>query len=119
MKAVKRLSPDELREFKRQFEKWQKQNGKQVEEEKALLACIEENSRLPAAGQRRFNRLRRKHQTETLTESEEEELQAFWQRVEQMNVARLEALVKLAKLRGTHVRALMRELGLVKILDVF
>ena len=119
MAAVKQLSPAELREFTWQFAEWQKQNGKQVDEEAALLACIEENSRLPAAEQRRFNRLRRKRQAETLTKPEEAELQALWQRVEQMNVVRLEALTKLAQRRGTDVRTLMRQLGLAKRPDVF
>jgi len=118
--VVKRLSPAELRKFKRQFAQWQKQNRQQMDEEAVLLACIEENSRLSAAQQRRFNRLRRKRQTGTLTKKVEEvELQALWRHVEQMNVARLEALTNLAQRRGTSVRALMQELGLAARLDVF
>jgi hypothetical protein len=117
--AVKQLSPGELREFTEQFAAWQKQHAQQDEEEAALLACIAENSRLPAAEQRRFNRLRRKHQAETLAKPEATELQALWQRVERMNVARLEALRKLAKRRGTNVRTCMRELGLSESPDVF
>lgn len=117
--ALKQLSPAELRKFKRQFTKWQKQNGSAKNEETALLARIEENSRLPAAEQRRFNRLRRKRQAETLTKAEETELQALWRRVEQMNVVRLEALARLAQQRGTNVRALMRELGLAERRDAF
>lgn len=117
--VVKRLSPSELRKFKRQFARWQKQDQQQVDEEAVLLACIEENSRLPAMQQRRFNRLRRKRQTGTLTKAEEVELQTLWRHVEQMNVARLEALTNLAQRRGTNVRALMQELGLVERLDVF
>ena len=92
---------------------------RQATEEAALLTCIEDNSGLPAPEQRRFKRLRSKHQAETLTKAEAAELQAFWQRVEQMNVARLEALTALAQLRGTDVKRLMRELGLVKSPDVF
>jgi hypothetical protein len=110
--AIKQLSPDELREFKRQFNEWQEQNGKQAGSEAELLACIKENSRLPAAEQRRFNRLRRKRQAETLTEAEAAELEALWQRVERMSVVRLEALIELAERRGTDVKTLMRELGL-------
>ncbi len=117
--VVKRLSPTELRKFKRQFAQWQKQDQQQMEEEAVLFACIEENSRLPARQQRRFNRLRRKRQAETLTKVEETELQALWRRVEQMNVARLEALTKLAQRRGANVKTLMRQLGLAERLDVF
>jgi hypothetical protein len=58
MAAVKQLSPAELREFKRRFTQWQEQDSKQADEEAVLLACIEDNSRLPAAKQRRFNCLR-------------------------------------------------------------
>jgi hypothetical protein len=47
-----------------------------------------------------------------LTPSEETELQDLWRQVEQMNVARLESLTRLARLRSTDVRTLMRELGL-------
>ena len=119
MAAVKQLSPAELCEFMQQLTAWQQQNGQQAEEEAALLAHIKENSRLPAAEQRRFNHLRRKRQATTLTAPEATELQAFWQRVEQMNVARLEALIQLAGHRGTDVKMLMRELGLAERPDVF
>ncbi len=135
------LSPAELRAFTQKLAEWQEQNRKQVERseiplngdeqsehpehqsgaevELVLLASISENSRLPAAEQRCFNRLRRKRQAETLTKSEEAELQALWQRVEQMNVVRLEALTKLAQRHGTDVLTLMRELGLKENRDVF
>jgi hypothetical protein len=117
--AVKQLSPDELREFAEEFAAWQKQHDQPDEAEAALLAVVEENSRLPPAEQRRFNRLRRKHQAETLTKPEAAELQALWRRVERMNVARLEALTTLAKRRGTDVRTCMRGLGLSESPDVF
>jgi hypothetical protein len=117
--AVKQLSPAELREFMRQFAEWREQNGKQTSEETTLLRRIQENSSLPAAEQRRFNRLRRKRQAETLSKTEEEELQALWRRVEQMNVARLEAVIQLARRRGGEVKTLMRELGLAERPDVF
>jgi hypothetical protein len=118
MAAIKQLSPAELHEFMQQLAAWQ-QDGRQVEEEAALLARIQENSRLPATAQRRFNRLRRKRQAGALTASEAAELQALWQRVEQMNVTRLQALTTLAQRRGTEVRTCMRELGLAESPDVF
>ncbi len=119
MAAVKQLSPSELHEFMQQVATWQQQNGQQAEEEATSLARIAEHSRLPTAEQRRFNRLRRKRQTTALTNSEAAELQALWQLVEQMNVARLEALTTLAQRRGTDVQTLMRELGLAERPDVF
>ena len=119
MRAVKRLSPDELHEFTQQFTAWRQQNGQQSDDEDELIACIEKNSHLPNAEQRRFDRLRHKHQAETLTRAEVEDLQTLWQQVERMNVARLEALIELAQLRGTDVRTCMHDLGLDKHADVF
>ena len=88
-------------------------------EEAICLAKIEENSRLPLQKQRRFNLLRGKLHAETLTQSEETELQNLWQSVEQMNAKRLEALIELSQKRGIHLRALMDELGIGKSDEVF
>ena len=123
LSAVKQLPTEELEKFTEQFWTWQRQNRKSSAEtssddEATLLATIEANSRLTDDQQHRFNCLRRKHQTETLTESEAVELQLLWKHVEQMNVARLEALAKLAERRGLDVRALMHELGLTENADV-
>jgi hypothetical protein len=119
MTAIKQLSPAELYEFLQQLAAWQQHNGQQATEEAALLIRIEENSRLPAAEQRRFNRLRRKRQAGTLTKLEAAELQALWQHVEQMNVTRLQALIDLAQRRSTDIKTCMRELGLAESPDVF
>lgn len=119
IEAVKQLSPAELRKFSQQFTAWRDKNGTQAGKEAKLLSQIEENSKLSAPEQRRFNRLRRKRQDETLTKQEELELQGLWQRVEHMNVMRLKALTKLARHRGTDVKALMRELGLSENKSVF
>jgi hypothetical protein len=119
MIAIKQLSSAELHEFMQQLAAWQQHNGQQAAEEVALLARIKENSSLPTTKQRRFDRLRRKRQTGTLTKPEAAELQALWQQVEQMNVTRLQALTDLAQRRGTDVKTCMRELGLVESPDVF
>jgi hypothetical protein len=117
--AIKQLSPVELHEFMQQLAVWQQHNGQQIEEEAALLARIKENSSLPTAKQRRFDRLRRKRQAGTLTKLEAAELRALWQHVEQMNVTRLQALADLAQRRSTDVKTCMRELGLAESPDVF
>lgn len=109
--AVKQLSPAELRKFKRQFTEWQKQNGLAKNAETALLTCIEENSRLPAVEQQRYEQLRRKCEHRTLTERELGEYQFLLQKLEERNVKRVEALVALAQRRGTTLRAIMAELG--------
>jgi hypothetical protein len=112
MAAVKQLSPAELRQFKRQFAAWQKRNGKQDDEEAVLLACIKENSRLPADEQRRYERLRRKCERRTLTEHELAEYRTLLQQLEARNVRRVEALIALAQRRGTTLRGVMAQLGL-------
>jgi hypothetical protein len=112
MTAIKQLSSAELHEFMQQFAAWQQHNGQQAEEEAALLARIEENSRLPAAEQRRYGQLRRKRERRTLTEREFTEYQALLQQLEARNVKRIEALIALAQRRGTTLRGIMAELGL-------
>jgi hypothetical protein len=119
MAAVKQLSPAEWREFQQQLTAWQAQNGVPESTEAELVTCINVNSRLPAATQRRFNRLRQKRQAETLTPAEAEELQTLWRRVEAMNVIRLQALTTLAQRRGTDVRSLMCDLGMTDNFSVF
>lgn len=122
--AVKRLSSAELGDFQRQFAAWRQQiNGADSQpsadaDEATLLAQIREFSSLPSPDQRRFNRLRRKRQAERLKPDEAKELQALWQRVEQMNVERLRALCMLARLRDTDLDTLQRELGLSENRDV-
>jgi hypothetical protein len=110
--AIKQLSPAEWHEFQQQLTEWQEQNETGGETDESLLARIRANSRLPDFEQRRFNQLRRKRQAEQLTALEEAELQGLWQRVEQMNAVRLEALTRLARHRHTEVRLLMRDLGI-------
>lgn len=119
MAAVKQLSPTEWCEFQQQLAAWQAQNSTRGATETELVMCINTNSHLPAATQRRFNRLRRKRQAETLTPAEAEKLQTLWQLVEAMNVVRLQALTTLAQRRGTDVRTLMRDLGVTDNLSVF
>ena len=84
-----------------------------------LVALIQENSNLPAAALRRFNRLRRKRQEGTLTKSEEIQLRDLWRQVEQVNATRLKALGELARRHGTTLKTAMRQLGLRENRDVF
>ena len=90
-----------------------------MKEESICLAKIEQNSRLPLQKQRRLDLLRGKLHAETLTHSEEIELQNLWQSVEQMNAKRLEALIELSQKRGIELRTLMDELGIGKNDEVF
>jgi hypothetical protein len=112
MAAIRQLSPAELREFAQHFAAWQEGNSTQEDEEAALLATIEKNSRLPPTEQRCYERLRRKCGRRTLTEHELAEYQWLLQQLEARNVKRLEALIALAQRRGTTLQGIMVELGL-------
>lgn len=104
VEAVKHLPPSGLREFERQFTDWKRQNGRKACSEAKLLAVIEENSELPDADHKRFKRLWRKSEAETITDEELIEYQGLIQQLEARNVKRIEALIALAKSRGTTLR---------------
>ncbi len=110
LSVVKQLPPAELREFTQQFSEWQKQNG--GEDEAALVTLIQEHSLLPLTEQERYEELRRKCESTTLTEHELAEYQSLLQQLETRNVKRIEALSALAQRRGTTLRGIMTELGL-------
>jgi len=110
--AVKQLPLTDLHEFEQAFAKWQKRNGTHTDDEAKLLACITANAGLPSADQRRYERLRRKHERTDLTEDERAEYQSLLRQLEARNVKRLEALLTLAEKRGTTLRGLMKDLGL-------
>jgi len=114
LEVVKKLPSRELKRFLEKLEEWRAER-----EEEELLRVIRENSQLPPEKQRRFNRLRRKLQNETILEKERQELLALWEEVERRNVERLEALAKLAQKRGVSVRELMMQLGIGENRDVF
>lgn len=114
LEVVKKLPSDELERFLEGLERW-----KAEREEEEVVRVIKENSQLPPEKQRKFNRLRRKLQNETITEKERQELFALWEELERRNVERLEALTKLAQRRGVSVRELMEQLGVGESRDVF
>lgn len=129
LEAIRQLPVKEQRKLSDQISQLpgQKKNGKRNGQEQStlgeveadLLARIRFYSHLPQKAQRRLNYLRRKRQAEEITDSELTELQALWSRVEWRNVERLEALIELAKLRGTDLDTLMHDLGLDKKRNVF
>lgn len=111
--AIEQLPPQELTEFVRQVIAIQARRGIPLladDEEQALLEAVE--GRLPAETQSRLDTLREKGREETLTPAEQAELLSFVQQVERRDLARVEALVDLARQRGTTVSALLHELGL-------
>ncbi|MCS7264208.1 MAG: hypothetical protein NZ805_05180 [Armatimonadetes bacterium] len=114
LEIVKKLPSAELEKFLAKLDEWRAER-----EEEELLKFIKENSQLPPEKQKRFNKLRRKLQNETITEREQQELLALWEELERRNVMRLEALIKLAKMRKVSVRELMEQLGIGENRDVF
>ena len=70
------------------------------------------NQGLPAEQQMRYAQLIEKRLAEALTPEEHQELRQFNQLVEQLNVARLKNLIRLAQLRQITLPQLLSELGI-------
>jgi hypothetical protein len=82
-------------------------NGRQSSEEAPLLAIIER--RLPIQAQTRLNFLRQRLADETITEAEHQELLTFIEPIEQMDAARVEAMIQLAQLRKVDLNTIIQE----------
>ena len=110
VKAVEQLRGAELRQFTAQVLALNaKRMAPSVTQEEATL-LLQINTPLPADVQRRFDELIVKRDAETLDPEEYAELLRLTQRVEAFDMARLEALTKLAALRGVTLPELMRQL---------
>jgi hypothetical protein len=109
LKAVQQLSLAEFLQFTQRLDEWQKRNGHPDDEDAVLIQATRE--RLPSADERRLKRLGRKSERDTLTPKELDEYQALAQQSEQLDVRRMEALVKLAQRWGKPVRVVMKEIG--------
>lgn len=70
------------------------------------------NQGIPADLKAQYEALIAKRQAETLSPSEYEELLELTETVEQGDAKRIELLIELARLRGTTLSALMRQLGI-------
>ncbi|HWQ35810.1 MAG TPA: STAS/SEC14 domain-containing protein [Blastocatellia bacterium] len=79
-------------------------------EEARLLLRI--NRGLSEKQRRRFHELIDKRRAETLTTSEHKELLKLTVKAEQLNVERIEALARLARLRGVTLKQVMQQLGI-------
>jgi hypothetical protein len=71
---------------------------------------LQTNGRLPADVQRRYDELIAKRDTETLSKAEYAELLQLTKQAEAFDVARVEALSKLAAHRGVTLSTLMDQL---------
>lgn len=70
------------------------------------------NNGIPLFSDKHYRELIAKRQAETLTAIEQGELLSMTEQAEKYSVARLEALIQLANLRGTSLDRLMQELGI-------
>lgn len=112
--AVEKLPNPALVEFGWRVRSLQTKRGLPVVEtadEGALLQVIADQ-RLPETDQKRLAWLREKSDDEALTSEEHAELLQYVQRVEQLDLARIEALIELAQKRGVTLRAVMQQLGI-------
>jgi hypothetical protein len=117
VKAVEQLSETELREFISQVLALNaKRTAPSVTEEEAEL-LLHINNRLPEDVQGRYDELIADRDAETLGAEEHEELLRLTKQVEAFDVARVEALSKLASRRGMTLSALMRQLEIVPPAD--
>ena len=117
VQAAEQLSAAELRQFTAQMLALNaKRTAPSVTQEEAEL-LLHINRRLPDEVQRRYAELTAKRDAETLGEAEYAELLCLTKQVEAFDVARLEALSKLAALRGVTLSELMRHLEMVSPAD--
>lgn len=70
------------------------------------------NRGLPAQVWQHYGELKKKRRAETLTAAEQADLIALSDRIEEMNVRRMENVIQLARLRQISVDALMCDLGI-------
>ena len=117
VKAAEQLSETELRQFISQVLALKaKRTAPSVTQEEAEL-LLRINSHPPADVQRHYGELIAKREAETLGAEEHEELLQLTQQVEAFDVARVEALSKLASRRGVTLSALMRQLEIAPPTD--
>jgi hypothetical protein len=111
--AIEQLPPAELGDLVRRVIAIQTRRGVPLlaeDEEQALLITATQS--LPSGSQSRLDNLRDKSREGILSPAEQAELLAFVQQVERQDLARAEALVRLAQKRQTTVSALLHDLGL-------
>lgn len=112
--AVDKLPNQALTEFARRVVALQTRRGLpllETEEEQTLLQVIEEQH-LADFDRKRLAWLREKGRDGNLTAEEHAELLAYVQRVENQDLVRIEALVKLSHKRGMTLDELMKQLGI-------
>lgn len=112
--AVERLDPIELESFTQRVLtlRARRMAGDRATRDAALVAKAGEEP--PRTTVSRIRKLRERQDAERLTPAEHEELIALSDTLEEWNVRRLAALVELAQLRGTTLREVTEQLGLMR-----
>jgi hypothetical protein len=117
VKAAEQLSETELRQFTSQVLALNaKRSAPSITQQEAEI-LVHINARLPEDVQRRYDELIARRDAETLGDAEYEELLRLTKQVEAFDVARVEALSKLALRRGVTLSALMRQLEIASPAD--
>jgi hypothetical protein len=117
VKAAEQLSETELRQFTAQVLALNaKRMASSVTQEEAEL-LLRINDRLPEDVQQHYAELITKRNAETLSDQEHQELLRLTKQVEALDVARVEALAKLASRRGVALSALMCQLEIASPSD--
>lgn len=117
LKAVKQLPRPELDSFVEQVIMLRacQRAPRLVQVETELLTKI--NQGLGTQDQRRFDNLVSKREIEDLTADENAEFLRMTNLLEALNVERMEALAELARIRGTTLLGLMKDLGITTPAD--
>ena len=117
VRAAEQLSEMELRQFTAQvLALHAKRTAPSVTQEEAEL-LLRINGRLPEDVQQCYDELIAKRDAETLDVAAHAELLRLTKHVEAFDVARVEALSKLASRRGVTLSAMMRQLGIASPAD--
>ena len=110
VKATEQLSPLDLQRFRSQVLAISAKRAAPSVSESEAQCLLRINQRLPIERQQRYDRLIAQRDAETLTAEEHVELLQLSQQAEAIDVQRIEALTKLAQLRGVTLSDVLRQL---------
>ena len=110
VKATEQLSPLDLQRFRSQVLAISAKRAASSVSESETQCLLRINQRLPIERQQRYDQLIAKRDAETLTAEEHVELLQLSQQAEAIDVQRMEALTKLAQLRGVTLSDVLRQL---------
>ena len=108
LEAVEHLSPSEQSEFQRRLAGRQAADGSAGPDEATLVQAA--RARLPAAAERRLQRLIARSERGQLTPQELADYQSLAQEAQRIDAARAEALAVLARRRGWPGQAVKAEI---------